>query len=229
MIKRNKNLAKLIAALLAFGNLVLVKPVLAASTDILVLGNDGKKYQYNIDQLTDSFIGNKKLYNDFMSKGDPEAYYDSKIKKYVDVEKIVDAFVKNSKSFDIDNFTESASSSDVVQISDTVQTIIQDANGNITEGQVITPESSSAKIVKVSQNTPVLGRTAVYVELTGVSDPTTYEVTVKGEKATYQQDTKQFLVVLTGSYSESDFSTDDIVFNNTQNNQDGDFDVVDIQ
>ena len=226
MVKGRKNLAKLLGTILVFSNLFFTKPVFAASTDILIQGKDGKSYQYNIDKLCDSFIGDKKLYNDFISKGQATAYYEATTSQYIDINKIIDNFLQDTKNFDINKFTESAPASDGIVVTQTIQTVVQDANGNIVNGEVINFGTSLAKIVKVSQNTPVIGKTAVYVELTGISDPSTYEVTVKGQKAVYQQDTKQFAVILSGNYTESDFSANDIEVNNTQNVI---FDVSDIE
>ena len=152
----------------------------AASTDILVQGKDGKDYQYNIDKLCDSFIGDQKLYNDFISKGDAKAYYEATTKQYIDINKIVDNFLQDTKNFDINKFTESAPASDDVPVTQPIQTIIQDANGNVIDGPVVNPVSNS-DVASVS----VVNKTTVQVVLKDA--PTTaptadkFAVTVNGK------------------------------------------------
>ena len=127
----------------------------AASTDILVQGKDGKDYQYNIDKLCDSFIGDQKLYNDFISKGDAKAYYEATTKQYIDINKIVDNFLQDTKNFDINKFTESAPASDDVPVTQPIQTVIQDANGNVVNGPVIPISNSDVASVSVVNKTTV--------------------------------------------------------------------------
>src|SRR3712207_4893297 len=130
---------------------------LAKSTDVLVQGKDNNQYQYNIEDLVDSFIGDKVLYNDFIQRGEAKAYYDDVIKGYVDVEKIVDEYTDNSDTFDLDKFTESVKETSKV------------------DGNIDKVSEKDGKVIVESKKEPV--KETIKVESVGAIDETTVKVT----------------------------------------------------
>lgn len=117
---------KLIICITSLCSLLMLTNIVKASvTDILTVGNNNINYNYKIDDLIDSINKNTILYYDFCRRGRVIGYYDNKINKYINFDKIIDAY---NNGININDFTEHAKKDDVINIYDDIHQVIEDNN-----------------------------------------------------------------------------------------------------
>lgn len=207
--------------------LALASTCYAKTDKILTKDSAGNYYCYDIEALNEDAINSvlglsSPLFDDYKGK-DVVAFHDTD-NGFINAQAVNDAAVQailTGTTFDLDNYTESASKDDVV-------TIAQWNDVSVSGGQVVdTPSGSVAATVESITPSPAPGSTIVVVTLPSGVDPTQYTITVGGTELTYNETAGKFAGTVPKSYSTiAEAQADLVVTNNTS--QTDDFDVSDI-
>lgn len=190
--------------------------------------DSSKIISFSADKLIADYTNNmlgkaSPMYNEYLKDATNLLAFQDSVKGYVSADPVekayTNALINNDTTFTVDNFTENASSADILNI--TVGYICNQ------DGLVVSAPESLPTATIESVGTEILGKTVVIASLPQGVDMTKYDVTVNGTKLTYDSSSGKFTGTIDGTYTKEQLqsnTTVSLIGNNTSD----EFDVSEI-
>ena len=228
-------LKKWVSLAMVLGLLLAVPGIAYGETNAYLIQSQDQVYQYDVPQLTNSFLGitDQALYNNFLAKlgagGSFLSFKDSVTGKYVDYAEIETAFLNAGDSFNLNEFTENPNAPVAANLPTTVKNVVMSDSGEVTEETVALDNQGSYEVT-VKPGLTAFDR-VVEVKLPSDANPADYSVTCTVGEVTvnlqYVESFGVFKAVVT-STDENAIKAGITVTKTGTEPEEGDFEVVEI-